>query len=385
MQEYGRYFDMPTVCFRGGCLTGPEPRRRAAARLPLLPDALHGHRRAVHGASATTASRCATTSTRADLVRAFEAFHASPRAAAVYNIGGGRESNCSMLEAIALCERDRRATRSTGRSATAPRIGDHRWWISDLERVPARLPGAGSSRYDVEDDPARDPRRERRALDAWPREALGRHPGAQRGRVDRARRVGGSAGGARRARRSTTRSSSSTTRAATARGRSSRALGRARTRASAGIRSHYPRGFGFAVRAGLERFSGDAVAIVMADGSDAPDDLVALLPPARGRATTARSARASCRGARVHDYPRFKLVLNRIVNLGDPRALPARLQRHDERVQGLPARGDRERPAAALEPLQPDRRAAAEGVVRGHSYAIVPDLVDEPRRRARRS
>ena len=48
VQEYGRYFDMPTVCFRGGCLTGPEPRRRAAARLPLLPDALHDDRRALH-------------------------------------------------------------------------------------------------------------------------------------------------------------------------------------------------------------------------------------------------------------------------------------------------------------------------------------------------
>ena len=44
VQEYGRYFGMKTVCFRGGCLTGPEPRRDAAARLPVVPDALHDDR-----------------------------------------------------------------------------------------------------------------------------------------------------------------------------------------------------------------------------------------------------------------------------------------------------------------------------------------------------
>ncbi len=67
----------------------------------------------------------------ADLVSAFEAFHRAPRAAAVYNIGGGRESNCSMIEAIALCES------IAGREldwtlSDRNRIGDHRWWISDL-------------------------------------------------------------------------------------------------------------------------------------------------------------------------------------------------------------------------------------------------------------
>jgi CDP-paratose 2-epimerase len=67
----------------------------------------------------------------ADLVRAFEAFQAAPRQAAVYNIGGGRDSNCSMLEAIAACEE------IAGRSlewelSDDARVGDHRWWISDL-------------------------------------------------------------------------------------------------------------------------------------------------------------------------------------------------------------------------------------------------------------
>jgi len=68
----------------------------------------------------------------ADLVAAFEAFHRAPRAGAVYNIGGGRQSNCSMLEAIDLCQEiaGRELEWSLGEEN---RIGDHRWWISDLE------------------------------------------------------------------------------------------------------------------------------------------------------------------------------------------------------------------------------------------------------------
>jgi dolichol-phosphate mannosyltransferase len=81
------------------------------------------------------------------------------------------------------------------------------------------------------------------------------------------------------------------------------------------VRSPYERGFGLAVRAGLEVFEGDAVAIVMADGSDSPDDLVRyhrLLEEGYECAFGTRFAP----GSRVHDYPRFKLVLNRIVNFG---------------------------------------------------------------------
>jgi dolichol-phosphate mannosyltransferase len=81
------------------------------------------------------------------------------------------------------------------------------------------------------------------------------------------------------------------------------------------IRSPYEPGFGLAVRAGLEAFEGDAVAIVMADGSDSPDDLVryyGLLEEGYECAFGSRFAEGSV----VHDYPRFKLVLNRIVNFG---------------------------------------------------------------------
>jgi CDP-paratose 2-epimerase len=67
----------------------------------------------------------------ADLVKAFALFHERPIPGAVYNIGGGRESNCSMLEAISLCEQI--SGQDLNWSLTdSPRIGDHRWWISDL-------------------------------------------------------------------------------------------------------------------------------------------------------------------------------------------------------------------------------------------------------------
>jgi dolichol-phosphate mannosyltransferase len=82
-----------------------------------------------------------------------------------------------------------------------------------------------------------------------------------------------------------------------------------------GIRSHYPPGFGFAVRAGLESFSGDAVAIVMADGSDSPADLVRyhrLLEEGWDCVFGSRFMH----GSNVHRYPKFKLGLNRIVNFG---------------------------------------------------------------------
>ena len=130
VQEYGRYFGMPTVCFRAGCLTGPA---HAGAQA-------HGF--------LSYLMRCVVTGTRytifghggkqvrdnlhaADVLHAFFAYHRAPRPGAVYNLGGGRESNCSVLEAIEICERiaGRRLEHDYNDEA---RRGDHRWWISDL-------------------------------------------------------------------------------------------------------------------------------------------------------------------------------------------------------------------------------------------------------------
>jgi CDP-paratose 2-epimerase len=84
----------------------------------------------------------------ADLVRAFDEFVRAPRSAAVYNMGGGRHSNCSMLEAIDLCEQiaGRRLEWTLSDDA---RRGDHRWWISDLAPFRADYPEWDVA-YDVE-------------------------------------------------------------------------------------------------------------------------------------------------------------------------------------------------------------------------------------------
>jgi CDP-paratose 2-epimerase len=131
VQEYGRYFDMPTVCFRAGCLTGPN---HAGAQLHgflayLMKCTAAGEPYTVFGYDG---KQVRDNLHAADLVDAFLLFHANPGAAAVYNIGGGRENACSVLEAIELCEgiagRELRWELSD-----ESRIGDHRWWISDLD------------------------------------------------------------------------------------------------------------------------------------------------------------------------------------------------------------------------------------------------------------
>ena len=147
VQEYGRYFDMKTACFRGGCLTGP------------------GHSGTLlHGFLAYLV-KCAVTDTpyvvfgyrgkqvrdnihSFDLVNAFWHFFQMPRVGEVYNIGGGRHSNCSMLEAIEKCQRlTGRELRWSYREAN--RAGDHNWWISDIRRFQRHYPG-WSMRYDID-------------------------------------------------------------------------------------------------------------------------------------------------------------------------------------------------------------------------------------------
>ena len=93
-----------------------------------------------------------------------------------------------------------------------------------------------------------------------------------------------------------------------------RALGEANHRVRY-HRSHNPRGFGFAVRAGLDIFEGDAVAVVMADGSDDPADLVRYQHALEEGYDCAFGSRF-IRGSSVSDYPRVKLALNRVVNTG---------------------------------------------------------------------
>jgi CDP-paratose 2-epimerase len=148
VQEYGRYFDMPTVCFRGGCLTGPS---HAGAKLHgflsyLMRCTLTGEPYTVLGYAG---KQVRDNIHSADVVRACTLFYESPRAAAVYNLGGGRDSNVSMLEAIAICER------ITGREldyelSDQARAGDHRWWISDVGEFQRDYPDFRIT-YSIED------------------------------------------------------------------------------------------------------------------------------------------------------------------------------------------------------------------------------------------
>ncbi len=138
VQEYGRYFDMPTVCFRGGCLTGPS---HAGAKLHgflsyLMRCTITGEPYTVYGYAG---KQVRDNIHSADVVQAFAAFHESPRVSAVYNLGGGRTSNCSMLEAIAMCE-EIAGRRLSYEFADEARMGDHRWWVSDLAAFKADYP-----------------------------------------------------------------------------------------------------------------------------------------------------------------------------------------------------------------------------------------------------
>ncbi|MBC7459886.1 MAG: NAD-dependent epimerase/dehydratase family protein, partial [Thermoleophilia bacterium] len=147
VQEYGRYFGMRTACFRGGTLTGPQ---HSATELHgflgyLMKCTMGGTPYTVFGYGGKQV-RDAIHS--ADLVSAFEQFYRAPRVAEVYNIGGGRHSHASMLEAIAACER------ITGRTldhtySDQNRQGDHIWWVGSNARFEAHYPEWRQA-YDIE-------------------------------------------------------------------------------------------------------------------------------------------------------------------------------------------------------------------------------------------
>ena len=139
VQEYGRYFGMKTAVFRGGCLTGPA---HAGAELHgflayLMKCVVSGTTYRVFGYKA---KQVRDNIHSFDLVSAFWEFYRKPLSARVYNIGGGRHANCSMLEAIAMSEQ------IAGRKlkwnyVDENRAGDHMWWISDVARFQADYPG----------------------------------------------------------------------------------------------------------------------------------------------------------------------------------------------------------------------------------------------------
>jgi len=146
VQEYGRYFGLRTGVFRGGCLTGPG---HSGTRLHgflsyLMKCAVSGREYMIYGYKG---KQVRDNIHSHDLVRAFDAFHARPRPGEVYNMGGSRFSNCSMQEAIALCE-SISGRRMNVRYVEENRIGDHIWWVSSVAKFKAHYP-AWSLTYDV--------------------------------------------------------------------------------------------------------------------------------------------------------------------------------------------------------------------------------------------
>jgi dolichol-phosphate mannosyltransferase len=137
------------------------------------------------------------------------------------------------------------------------------------------------------------------------------------------------------------------------------------------LRSHYSQGFGLAVRAGLERFTGDAVAIMMGDGSDDPVDLVRYYHLLEDGYDCAFGSRF-VHGAEVTGYPRFKMVLNRIANW-----IIRVLFRHgyDDTTNAFKAY--RREVIDTVMPLLSNHfnltvEIPLKAIVRGHSYGIVP-------------
>ena len=137
-QEYGRYFDMPTACLRGGCLTGPN---HSGVELHgflsyLVRVAVAGERYRVFGYKG---KQVRDQIHSIDVVRAMEVIIESPRSGEVYNLGGGRESNASVLECIDKIEA------LTGRRidweyVDQNRVGDHICYISDLRKIKSHYP-----------------------------------------------------------------------------------------------------------------------------------------------------------------------------------------------------------------------------------------------------
>ncbi|MCU0652606.1 MAG: NAD-dependent epimerase/dehydratase family protein [Candidatus Omnitrophica bacterium] len=147
-QEYGKYFGIKTVIFRGGCLTGPA---HSGAQLHgflsyLIKCCISGKTYTIFGYKG---KQVRDNIHSFDLVNAFYHFFKNPRCGEVYNIGGGRHANVSVLEAIEICE-DISRKRMNYEYSEKSRIGDHIWWISDCSKFKSHYPD-WHYKYNIED------------------------------------------------------------------------------------------------------------------------------------------------------------------------------------------------------------------------------------------
>lgn len=145
-QEYGRYFGVRTGTFRGGCLTGPA---HSGAELHgflayLVKCAVTGKTYTIYGYKG---KQVRDNIHSYDLVNAFWHFFQSPKPGEVYNMGGSRYSNCSVLEAISIIE-ELSGKRLNYNLSDEARSGDHIWWISDVRKFQRDYP-EWNYRYDL--------------------------------------------------------------------------------------------------------------------------------------------------------------------------------------------------------------------------------------------
>ncbi|MDC3103214.1 NAD-dependent epimerase/dehydratase family protein [Acidimicrobiaceae bacterium] len=137
-QEYGKYFDMKTVSFRGGCLTGGG---HAGTELHgflsyLVKCLMYENSYTIFGFKGKQVRDNIHSS---DLIKCFYEFYKKPRLGEVYNIGGGVYSNCSMLEAIEISE-NLIGKKLNYKYIDKTRKGDHQWYVSDLSKFKSHYP-----------------------------------------------------------------------------------------------------------------------------------------------------------------------------------------------------------------------------------------------------
>jgi CDP-paratose 2-epimerase len=138
VQEYGRYFNMPTCCLRGGCLTGPS---HSGVELHgflsfLVKCNVDDRKYTIFGYKG---KQVRDNIHSEDVVRFIDCFFEVPRLGEVYNLGGGKKNSCSILEAFDICE-GFSGKKQSYEYSEENRIGDHICYYSDLTKINEHYP-----------------------------------------------------------------------------------------------------------------------------------------------------------------------------------------------------------------------------------------------------
>ena len=138
VQEYGRYFNLKTGVFRGGCLTGPS---HSGAQLHgflsyLLRCCITGKTYFIYGYKG---KQVRDNIHSYDFINALDHYYQRPKFGEVYNMGGGRKCNVSLIEAIEICEKIT-GNKMNYEYSEENRIGDHIWWISNTSKFKKHFP-----------------------------------------------------------------------------------------------------------------------------------------------------------------------------------------------------------------------------------------------------